>query len=56
MWSVSWTTEESRRTDESSQSERRVGQANKRCFIGALERDTVSKEAYWGCRDKCRRR
>ena len=32
--SVSWTAEESRRTDETSQSERRVGQSNKRCCIG----------------------
>ena len=56
IWSVSWTAEESRRTDETSQSERRVGLVNKRCCIGLWERDTVSKEEYWGCRDKYRRR
>ena len=56
IWSVSWAAEESRRTDETSQSERRVGQANKRCYIGVWERDTVSKEGYWGYRDKYLRR
>ena len=38
------TAEESRRTDKTSQSERRVGQANKRCSIRRSEQDTVFEE------------
>ena len=48
--SISWTVEESRRTDEPSQSERRVSQTNKRCCTGGWEQDMVSKVGYSGCR------